>query len=102
MSAQLPLGQDLASLRLWEHRETIDMLAYDHMAVNLRAMDAATAPISVRTCSDGPPASLLVPLTLPVLQRLGDVWRVDEVGAVEVGDGAADLEHSVIGAGGEV
>ena len=38
----------------------------------------------------------LFPLALPVLQGLGDVGRVDEVGAFEVGDGVADLLHPVI------
>lgn len=35
-------------------------------------------------------AFLLVPFALAVLQRLGDVGRVDEVGPVEVGDSATD------------
>jgi len=44
----------------------------------------------------------LLPFALAVLQRLGDVRGVDEVGAFEVGDGAADLQHAVIAARREV
>ena len=50
----------------------------------------------------GPQLVCLVPFALAVLQGLGDLGGVDEVGAFEVGDGAADLQHAVIAAGREM
>jgi hypothetical protein len=41
-------------------------------------------------------------LPRPVLERFGEVGGFDVVGTGEVGDGAGELEHPVIAAGGEL
>jgi len=38
----------------------------------------------------------------PVLERFGQVGRGDVLAAGQVGDGAGELEHAVVGAGGEL
>ena len=58
--------------------------------------------MSARSRNTGHRLSPLAPLALAVLQRPGDVRRVDKVDAVEVGDGAADLEDPAVGTGEEV
>ena len=39
------------------------------------------------------------PIEAPILDRFGDVGRLDFFRAGKVGDGAADFEHPAIGAG---
>ena len=46
--------------------------------------------------------SLSTPVQGPVLHGFGDVRGLDIFGGGEIGDGAGDLEHAVVGAGGEV
>src|SRR6266851_2246257 len=38
----------------------------------------------------------------PISERFGEVWPADGLGPVEVGDGARDLEHAMIAAGGKM
>ena len=39
------------------------------------------------------------PIQTPILDRLGNVRRLDFFGAFQVGDGAADLQDAAVGAG---
>lgn len=42
-----------------------------------------------------------LPVETAVLDGLGEVFRADDLGACQIGDGTRDLQNLVVGAGGE-
>ena len=90
----------LSYLTLWHNQEALTNFVHGTAGLSSTVVHVGFGRLRVR--KQALRGDYLVSLPSAVLQRLGDVGRVNAVGVVKVGDCAGDLQDPMVCAGREV